>query len=214
MRSLLGSIVVIPPFLRNAPVRRSQRLAVATIAAAMTATACAAPEPVFRLPEMDFRDRPEIRLDVATIDVVNNYRMPLQAPNVEHELDMAPAAAAERWARQVLVADGRTGSARFIIRDAAVTETRLPTETGLRGLVTVEASERYTATLDTVIEIDHRAGASARAETRAEHTNSASEDLSLNDRRALWYAMVETLMEAFDAAFRDVAKRKISVFVR
>ena len=56
-----------------------------------------------RIPELTFSHRPDIRLDVAKITVINEYTMPFKKPNIEHIAPISPGASAERWASDILL---------------------------------------------------------------------------------------------------------------
>ncbi|MDP7547904.1 MAG: hypothetical protein QGF20_11470, partial [Alphaproteobacteria bacterium] len=88
-------------------------------------TACESPLKEVTYPDLRFNHLPVIELDVARIEIVEQYRSPLRAPNVEHELPLAPARAMRNWAADRLRAVGKSGQAKFIIIDASVKAERL-----------------------------------------------------------------------------------------
>src|SRR3546814_19352846 len=85
---------------------RPDRRTFLTMALAGLATACTTPDPTLRFADLTFAGRQPLVLDAGRIEVVDEYRMPLADPNVEHRAPLAPSAAAERWARDVLRPSG------------------------------------------------------------------------------------------------------------
>lgn len=178
---------------------------VATAALPWLVTACDTPNPAVTFPELTFAHRPAINLNVAKIEIINEYRMPFETPNVEHLVPIAPGAAAERWARDIVKPVGHTGTALFVITRAAVTEEKLKTKSGFKGLVSVEQSERYEAALDVRIDILDGTRRVASANALTTRTQTAREDTTPNQRSKLWYALVERLLIEFDGQMRKQA---------
>jgi hypothetical protein len=164
--------------------------------------ACDTPNPAVTFPELTFAHKPAIKLNVAKIEIINEYRMPFQAPNVEHLVPIAPGAAAERWAADILKPVGTRGTALFVITRASVTEEKLKTKTGLKGLIAIEQSEEYVAALDARVEILEGTRRIATASTSITRTQTAREDATPNQRSKIWYALVERLMLEFDGEMR------------
>ena len=183
----------------------SRRLLLAAAMLPWLLTGCDTPNPAMDFPELTFAHKPAIRLNVAKIEIINEYRMPFKAPNVEHLVPVAPSAAAERWAADVLKAVGTQGTALFVITRAAVTVEELKTKSGFQGLVSIEQSERYEAALEARIEIldGTRRLATARAGTT--RTQTAREDTTPNQRAKLWYTLVERVIIEFDGEMRKQA---------
>ena len=124
--------------------------------------ACETPPPAHKFPNLTFAHLGALNLNVATLEVVSDYRAPLKKPNVEHLFPAPPERTLKRWARDRLKAAGEGGSARFVISRAAVTETPLMMKTGLTGAFTTDQAERYDAVIEATLEI-LGAAASARA---------------------------------------------------
>lgn len=188
--------------------RPMPRLAIVLFALAVTA--CTQTPPAARLPELGFAHLPPIRLDVGSIDVVQAYNPPMRAPNVEHQLPVSPATAAERWARDRLQAGGSRGVARFTVLDASVTERPLETKKGITGFFTTEPAERYEATLDVGLDILGPAGERlAQIEARANRVAAIAEDASLNQRQRAQFELVESLMHDLNAELERQIQRHL-----
>src|SRR5262245_23291444 len=124
---------------------RARRATLVVLATALLGSAACtnAPDPV-RFPDLTYAHLGAIRLAVAHVEIVEAYRPPLAAPNIDHRMPVIPAAALRRWAEDRLAATGEgTARARFTIRDARVTETELPRTEGVRGLFTTDQGQRY-----------------------------------------------------------------------
>src|SRR5262249_58128982 len=115
--------------------------------------ACVPPATNPSSPDIRFTDQPKLRLDVATIEVVDDYHPTFQAPNVAHLFPVPPQRAAENWAHDRLEATGTTRRARVRILDASVKETELPRSQGLSATFTKEQSERYDGVIEIAIDI-------------------------------------------------------------
>lgn len=177
--------------------------------------ACAESSTSPTLPSLTFAHQPLIRLAVDRIDLVNEYRMPLKAPNVEHALPVAPGPAVERWSVDILRAVGGPGRAVLVILNGAVTETKLKKQTGLKGTFTVDQSEKYDAVVEARLEIlDDANKRLAEISATVQRSRTVSEDSSPNQRTRLQYELVEALMNDYDTAMRDRAARYLSKWLR
>src|SRR5262249_30664158 len=110
---------------------------------AFLASACDTPPNRREFATLTFQDRPSIRLDVAQIEIVQAYKAPGQAPNVDHLFPQKPVDVATAWGRDVLRAVGQRGMATYTVLDASATETRLPRSTGVSQMFRKEQSDRY-----------------------------------------------------------------------
>lgn len=158
-------------------------------------SACTDAPPATKFPQLTYAHLGAFDLDVAQIDIVDAYQPPLAPPNVDHQMPVAPAAAARRWAQDRLLATGTPGRrAVFTIVDGAVTEVPLKREGGLRGALTVEQSERYDAVLTVRLEIFDATGRRlGLAEANAKRSRSVPEDITLAARDKVWFGITETL---------------------
>ena len=182
------------------PIAFSRRAVLALPAVVLPVVALAAcasappPRPVF--PELTFGHLGALTFDAGGVEVVNEYVPPLRRPNVEHEMPLAPATAATRWANDRIKAGGRPGrTVRVIIRNAAVREADLPKSSGLKGLFTTEQAARFDAEIEVVVELRSARGfRDAFASAGARRSVTISEGATLNDRDRIWFGLVEELM--------------------
>jgi len=104
-------------------------------------------------PQINFGGTPYV-LNVATINIVEDYRSSKELPNVEKLADITPAEAVRQWAAARLVAGGKTGYAEVVIDDAHIIRKELPKQkTGIEGYFTSEQTEEYDGALEVEIKI-------------------------------------------------------------
>ncbi len=147
-------------------------------------------------PELTYGHLQPIRLDVASLEVIDAYRPTLQDPNVEHRAPVQPAAPARRWAEDRLVSAG-AGSRRavYTIKDASIIETKLEPTGGLKGIFTKDQSERYDGTLAVELAIFGPSGSrEGTATATATRSRTVPENVTLNERERIWFQMVESMM--------------------
>jgi hypothetical protein len=154
------------------------------------------------LPELTFTHRPIIQLDVEKIEIINEYKMPFKAPNIEHLVPISPGASAERWASDVLRPVGRTGTAQFVIKKGTFIRENLKIKKGIQGIFSIDQSKRFKGTVEVRLDIfkDQR---KAVARASAVRSRTLREDASPNTQARLWYNIVESLMQSFDREMRE-----------
>lgn len=194
-------------------VTRRAVLAGFATAAAGTLVGCNTPPQRYEFPELTYAHLPPIRLDVAVVDVIDSYRSPGAAPNVEHLFPTPPAKAMARWADDRLEAAGTNGSAVFTILRADVVEVPLERTTGIKGVFTEDQSYRYDAMLDVRLDAENTSGLRRGSITaRTAHSRSVAEDITLNQRERIWFEMTERLMSDIGAEIERQIDRYLSAF--
>lgn len=165
--------------------------------------------------DLTFAHRPPIALDVAKITVVEAYQSPYSLPNVEHEFPVPPAQMAANWARDRLNPVGTAGELVFTIREAGVVEVPLEQTEGLSGLMTVEQAERYDAKLIVTMEaFNPTLGTSANSRSSIERSRTMAEDVTLNEREAIWYDMTEAMGSDLDQQLETALDKYFTKFRR
>ena len=154
------------------------------------------------LPELTFTHQPVIQLDVEKIEIINEYKMPFKAPNIEHLVPISPGASAERWASDVLRPVGRTGTAQFVITRGTVTRENLKIKKGIEGIFSLDQSKKFKGTVEVRLDIFKDQG-KAVARASASRSQTLREDASPNTQARLWYNIVESLMQSFDREMRE-----------
>ncbi|HCP01822.1 MAG: hypothetical protein CL573_03895 [Alphaproteobacteria bacterium] len=174
--------------------RINRRAALATMSG-LALAACTSPSPTPKFPDITFTHLPPLRLDAASLAVVDAFKPSFAARHIEHLLPVSPAAAVRRWAQDRLLPVGNAGRIVFTISDAGVIEIPLERTKGVRGVVTKDRSERYDASLRVHMSIDAGDGR-RRGEVSADAMRSRTvlEGLSLNEREEIWFRMIEELV--------------------
>jgi hypothetical protein len=164
---------------------------------------------------LTFQDRPPIRLDVAQLEIVDAYEAPGVAPHVDHLFPQKPADVAAAWGRDVLRAVGQRGMATYTITDASATQTALPRATGMTQMFKTEQSDRYDLHIEVKLEVGNPLLASTGYVTAsANRSQTVAEDMTLNEREAVWFQMTESAMRELDEKLEAAIKDKLKPFVR
>ena len=175
--------------------------------------ACDTPVQLQKLPELTFAHLQPMKLDVARIEVVSQYRPPLRAPNVEHLFPTPPLKAMKQWAKDRLRAVGRSGSATLIITTASAIETALPVQTGFKATFTKQQTKRYDLTVEARLEVSspNRRG---NTTAHASRFSTVREDASINDREKIWFDLTEALVHDFDKAMEKNVRQHLRAWLR
>jgi hypothetical protein len=176
---------------------------------------CQSAPPTPRFPELTYAHLGAIRLDVARVEVADEYQEPLRPPNVDHLFPTPPERVMRRWATDRLAASGTPGRyARFVIQDAKVTETDLPRTRGVRGAFTTDQTQRYDLTLKAAIEIREDRGnfQTGFATASTSRSRSVAEDISVNDREKVWFEMLEQAMNELNAELERQIRANMARF--
>lgn len=144
---------------------------------------------------------PSYVLNVASIDIAEDYQTSKVLPHVEGHADMPPAAVFRDWVAQHVSAGGRAGRAEVVISDAGILRRDLPKQTsGIEGYFTEEQTEEYKGSLQIEIKIyDDRnilPVAQISASSRAMHT--LGEKAGLEDHKALYHNMSIELVKVIE----------------
>lgn len=192
------------------PIRR--RPLVAALALLPVAGCTTPPRRAF--PQIGFEDRPPIALDVADIQVVQRYRPSGTPPNVETQMPDSPGEIVARWAATRLAPVGTAGAARVIVEEASVVEEALARTGGIRGVFTLDQSERYTLTLAVRIEAENPArGLSGFARSVARRSTTVAENASLAQRETAWFKLLEETARDLDRQLEANLRGNLSALV-
>ncbi len=184
--------------------RRVLSLALAGVAGSL-AIGCTRPDPRPAFAQLRFTHLPPLRIAANRVDIREAYEPPLARPNVEHEMPLPPARAAQFWADDRLQPTNMAdNTVRLTIHDAAVTEKALALTQGLRGAFQTDQSERYDAVLDATLELLDPLGIIlAHTSAKVWRHITVPEDASINDREIAWFTLVEGLMQDFDTRMEE-----------
>ena len=188
------------------PLRFASSFCLVVAGLALAGCTAAPPRPTFT--DITFADRPPIKLDIREVEIVQAYRSPHAAPNVEHLFHVPPAAAAALWATDRLMAAGPMHRARYIVREASVIETSLKQSGGLTGAFTTEQSERYDARLVVDLNIVSEAdGSEGTLTVKVERSRTVPENLTFAEREQVWHEITGTMMRELDAQLDESIKK-------
>lgn len=185
------------------------------VAALLVLAGCNTPPPVAKFPDITYAHMAPIQLDVKRIEVVWAYAPPYAPPNVDHLFPTPPGKAAERWAYDRLKAVGKEGYARFIIRDASVTETNLRKTGGVAGALTTDQAVRYDGVIDVELQLQDDLGQrDGRVTARATMSQTAPEDATINQTEQIWFDMTEAMMKQINVQLETAILTHLQPFLR
>jgi hypothetical protein len=175
---------------------------------------CASPAPD-RPVDITYAHLPPIAVDVRTIEVISAYANVATAPHVETRLATPPNEVMLRWGRERLRAQGVSGSARFTVQNAPLTEEPLPKQRGFLGAFTIEPGDRYTLTVDGQLEVlDDSGQRLAIASARVTQTGTLKEGATPEERQAFWLRLTRLAMDAFNAQMESAIRQHLQAWVR
>ena len=149
-----------------------------------------------QFPQLTYAHLGKFILDVSKIEIVNKFRSNYETKTVEHMMPVSPAVAAYQWAKDRLEPSGFSGRyAVFTIVDGTVSTKSLKREDGIKGAIKIEQSELFEAKILVRIEVfDSNDRRLAMTNAEALRFRSVSENITLNERDKIWFAMSETLI--------------------
>ena len=167
-------------------------------------TSCSVPAPSPAYPEITFGHLSPIRLNVAEVDIVENYVSPNRAPNVDHHFPITPVAVLRQWAVDRIEAAGETRRARVIIEDARVVAVDLPVHKGLQGLFYKEQKVRYEAAMEARVEVRSEHGyRDSFATARIVRSRTVPEEMTLAEKDQLFFDLTEELIKELNSVLEE-----------
>ena len=178
-------------------------------------TACETPGPP-GFPDITFSHLKPIKLDIGAVDYTQAYVPPAKLPNVDHLFPQRLTVVAKRWASERLAAVGPISRiARITLINAAVVGSALDTTQGLKGVFTIEQAARYDATVEILIEIVNSQGVvEGQANAVAQRSQTAPENITLNDLDQLWFDLTEAVMNDLDREMEATIRKYLAKYVR
>lgn len=160
-------------------------------------------------PDMSFAQMQPIGLNVAKIEVFDEYRQPATGNYIEQEFNLPPAAAARRLIESKLVANGTRQVLRVFIDDASVLREDLKVREDLMGNFTRETSEKYRGRVALRFELVNEEAPDiivGHANVISDRTSSLMENTSLAERDRVYMALTEGLMNDLYAGFQTTVR--------
>jgi len=168
-------------------------------------------------PTLTYGHLPPYRLAVGHVEIVNAYRPPMTAPNVEQNFPVSPGATAVQWGHDRLQAAGGPGRAIYTVLRADATETHLAGDqgSGLFGDFTIPQSERYDLNITVRLEILDAGGqVMAKVDATATRSRTVAADATLNDRERVWFNMTEQAMADLNASLDKSIPQYLRAWLR
>jgi len=172
-------------------------------------TSCTEGPPVTTPPDLTFSNLQPIQVNAASVDVIDNYKPPLQDPNIEHTFRLPPYVAAERLLRHQLVAAGSENTLRAIIDDASVIRTELPQDKGFMSYFEQQPTERLQAKMLIRFElVDPKAPdiVIAHAEIVARREKTLTEGMSPAERDQAYFDLTEDTMDEVNDGLKSIVR--------
>jgi len=170
------------------------------------------PRPV---PHYVYQQYPVSQLNVGSIQVVNSYVMPMNAPNAEHLMPQPLPKAVEEWAHNHFKATGGDGTLTITIKDASVVEQDLKRTKGVKGVVTIDQAERYDAKISVEFSVSATSsGKDGSGSVGLTRGQTIAEDASLEDRDVLWTGMEEKMLTDLDAGTQSMLQQKLGFLLQ
>ena len=164
------------------------------------------PPPLPQALEINFRRYQPIYLNVTSIEIVDEYKSPMRAPNVEHLMPYSPAEAMHIWTRDRLRSVGADKTMQVIVKDASVVAVDLPKPGGVEGAITISQDKRYDAKLSIEMRI-YGGGAMSEANIDVTATRSVTipENASVAKREAVFRKLTYDLMDMMNAELEKIS---------
>ncbi|HEU5047795.1 MAG TPA: hypothetical protein VFT64_08135 [Rickettsiales bacterium] len=140
-------------------------------------------------------------LNVAGVNVVDEYQSSKELPNVELLSDITPAQAMRQWSDERLVAKGNTGRAEVVIKDAHIVQKSLPKKkSGVEGYFTTEQTQELNGRLEVEIKIYDGISALPLAMVQASSESSMTlpENATIMDRNKAYHAITVELVHRIE----------------
>jgi hypothetical protein len=179
--------------------------------------ACDSPPNRQKFADITFQHRPAISLDVGSVQIEAMPAVGLSAgtEDVSAEFPQAPAAAVNQWVRDRLRAVGVRGQADVTIIEARATRTPLPRSSGLDAALRKEQSDRYDLALEVRINAFNPVqGVTGSLTERVTRSQTVLEDLTLNQREAVLYNMLDAAMKDLDARLEQGIRQHLGPLIR
>ena len=176
---------------------------------ALLLAGCVEGPPSGNAPDLTFANFTPVNLNVASIEVRNDYKPPMREPNVEHLFKTPPYTSAENLVRKQIVAAGTEHILRVVIEEASVVREELPVTKGFWGKLTEEPSERLKAKVSLRFELVDVAAPDiilGHAEVLAKRNKMLMEGISLADRDRAYFSLTEDLMDDLNDGLMTVVK--------
>lgn len=164
---------------------------------------------VSRPPDMTFANFRPIELNVARIDVQNNYSPLMADPNVGHLFPIPPYVAVEKLIRRQLVPAGDENILRVRIDEASVVREYLTAPNPIEDLFVRRPSEKLKAKILLRFELFSPQAPDiviGHAEVIVRRTKTLLEGTPIAERDQAYFALTEDLMDSVNDGLKTIVK--------
>lgn len=193
----------------------SALLAAGTLLGATLLAACDTPPARQHFPEITFQHLPAIKLDVAQIEIVNNYRAADHADDNAADYPEKPETLATEWARDRLQAVGQRGQATYTIIEARAVRVPLPRSSGVNAALKTEQSDRFDLSITVKLEagnpLSGKSGSLTETVTRSQ---TVPENMTLNQREVVLFNLLDTAMKDLNARLEASIPQYLGPLIR
>ena len=190
------------------------RLAVAGLLVSFLYACTNAPvlEPDFTL---NFQDDEPYLIDVAALEIVDQYKSPFSDPYVEHLSPITPAQAVREWVGVRFRPVGAEGRLRVTVTNASIVAKSLDTDKYFKALFISEQGAELTGTLAVTIEVLNTQEVSlAHVTVYSSARKTLAEDANLMDRDYAIFSVTQSLVKAFDVEVSRQIDQYLQLFLR
>ena len=140
---------------------------------------------------------------VNKLEVLDNYKMPLTKPNVEHKMRRSPSVILTSWAHNVIRTEGNAGYVKLIINRASATVNNIDAKNTIFNFFKNKQSYRVKVIFSGRLEIfDKKTKKSGYINIETSFSKTAPEAASLSELEKIYdYVTIEALGK-FDKEFR------------
>lgn len=155
-------------------------------------------------PKLNTADYAALSLNARRLEIVENWQMPMETPYIGHLQTPYPSNVVSEWAASTLRPAGGSGEVIFDISRAAITEIKLPRQTGLSSAFTDEQSVKVKAEIQArLMWLQPVGGNQAMAQLQASHSVTLAESSTANEFNAAVQEALLQAVKALDAQTRN-----------
>ncbi len=165
-------------------------------------------------PAPNFKRYQPIYMNVSGIEVLEEYKSPMRAPNVEHTMPYSPADAMQIWVKQRLRAAGGDKTMQVIIKDASVIGKARPNAGGFFNMFSSAPDHDYNARLEVEMRIYGDAALSeASISVVATRTLEMNQNAGARARDQKFRAMIDEMMTTVNAEMEKNIFQHLGAYV-
>ena len=173
-----------------------------------------APAPVPAL-ALNFENLKPYLVDVAVVEVIEEYRSSFDDPYVEHLSPVTPMQGLRQWASARFRPVGSVGSLRINVTNASIIGKSLDTNKDFKALFISEQGAEFSGTVAVTLDVLDTQGVTvAHISAHASAVKTLAEDASLQDRDYVMFSLTDSLIEAFSGEASRQINQYFNLFLR